>query len=180
MAKKIVCVLMMVLMVTGLVFATDPATLKLNAGVAEVLQHKFATTGATTVDGFGSLTEKTVVGGLDLANYQTAQSLDVFYNFYTNLSSTVTIEATATPFSATGIETKVGYMLIVGENSTLVDKDNAMTSLTSFLADQEAPLVGSRVLNTEFKSVRMTEADAKAAVASDDYSATITITVTNA
>lgn len=179
MAKKIVCVLMMVLMVTGLVFAAVPtaqnATLTLNAGVAPVLQHMFAATGAGTVEEFEGLVGKAVVDNLNLSIY-TEQAINSFYNLHTNWSKGVAITATATPFSSDSVGTKVGYVLTVGDETTTVSKDSSVSVNGLFTVSVSD--AGSQVYNVEFKTVKMNETDSRLAVAADDYSATITINVT--
>ncbi len=169
MTKKIVCVLMMVLMVTGLVFAVPVAptnaTLTLNGAVGEKLYHKFSANAALTTETFLASDEdpsRTV----DMTSIA-SQNLG-YYNLYTNYNGTITVVATASGFSSlTAATSKIGYSL----NGTLVDKDSSGTTIPSFMTVEGE---GTRVLNTSL-SLILDATSLGAAASATDYTATVII-----
>lgn len=141
MKKTIAIFLVLVIGMVG-VFAANNATtdLTLKTTVADIYELIISPDSVlasvtdiheriTAFDNLESVTDKTIV--FDAAN----KSHNLFVSYKSNIKNKATVTTTFNPMAATGLDTKIGYTVVVTDGDTYTVKNNSTNMAASFFTE---------------------------------------------
>ena len=182
--KKAIAILL-VLLVAGVAFGADPASLVINTTMSGVESIKLSTEALTTstytAEGLNETLSFTSEDELTVPDDQTA-----YVNLRTNKEDSYKISLSGKSLISPTVETTIGYVLTpvagtgysIGSALTVLKTDTATAKTADpFITYTADSTSGLRVVPEAF-TVALTDAAWLAATAAADYTATVTVTLT--
>jgi hypothetical protein len=182
--KKAIAILL-VLLVAGVAFGADPASLVINTTMSGVESIKLSTTAlgvsTYTAEGLDETLSFTSEDELTVPDDQTA-----YVNLRTNKENSYEISLSGISLISPTVDTTIGYVLTpvagtgysVGSALTVLKADTETPKTADpFITYTADSTSGLRVVPAAF-TVALTDADWLAATAAADYTTTVTVTLT--